>query len=75
WKRAPYLAVIEGMVPRQMSEGRIICIVDDKKRWILLPEGAQELGPRNMEFEWTIRTTQTPSGPHFDIEISAKQAA
>jgi hypothetical protein len=75
WKRAPYRAVIEQMVIRQMSEGRIICIVDDHKRWLLLPEGPQELGPRKMSFDWTIKTTQTPAGPHFDIEISGVQKA
>ncbi len=75
WKREPYKAVIEGMVTRQMVEGRIVCIVDDNKRWILLPEGPQELGPRAMEFSWAIRTTQTPAGPHFDIEITRGEKA
>ncbi len=63
------------MVTRQMVEGRIVCIVDDNKRWILLPEGPQELGPRAMEFSWAIRTTQTPAGPHFDIEITRGEKA
>jgi hypothetical protein len=70
WKSEPYRRVLKEMTVRQMSEGKIVMIVTDTKRYIMLPDTEAELGPRDMVYDWVIQRSETPDGPHFDVEIT-----
>lgn len=70
WKREPYRRVLKEMTVRQMSEGKIVMIVTDAKRYIMLPDTEAELGPRDMTFDWVIQRSETADGPHFAVEIT-----
>ena len=70
WKREPYRAVLKEMTVRQMSEGKIVMIVTDTKRYIMLPDTEAELGPRDMTFGWVVSRSETANGPHFSVEIT-----
>ncbi|MGL4323935.1 MAG: YkgJ family cysteine cluster protein [Beijerinckiaceae bacterium] len=70
WKREPYYSILKTLAVEQMSAGKVIMIVDDKRRWLMMTDDEPLLGARHERFDWTITQSQHNGQPHFDVSIT-----